>query len=200
MFLLGLGYLRSGAAAYPIFNEQMMEVICCFYGGVLVQEVHNRYNKQMQPKWMLECIILLIFSYASLQFFSHPLWETNHTGSILVYIFILPLIIIVSLTVPYIRKILCIPPLQYLGSISLDLYMWHVPVQVVFKIIESLTNWKINYGSISIWLFYSCLVIAVSCISHRLQPIIRHHYFSKTLITITLSDIAMITVKRRKSG
>jgi len=77
-----------------------------------------------------------------------------------------PAILLSALFLPWVAKVLSIRPLQWLGTISFAMYLWHIPVQLCFKLVESLGGFQFNYATKSLQIIYTVCVVAVSAFYH----------------------------------
>lgn len=79
-----------------------------------------------------------------------------------------PLMITAILLIPWLRKIFELPPFLWLGEISIPVYLWHMPVVCVVKIIEVYCLPQIDYSSYSVWVLYMLGVIGIAAIYHNI--------------------------------
>lgn len=79
-----------------------------------------------------------------------------------------PFMITAILLIPWLRKIFEMKPLLWLGEISIPVYLWHMPVVCVVKIIEVYCLPQMDYSSYSVWVLYMMGVIGVASIYHNI--------------------------------
>lgn len=72
-----------------------------------------------------------------------------------------PLFIICVVFIPWLNKVFSSRLMVFLGNISFELFIWHFPVQIMFKIIEIIYERHFDYTRIRTWLAYVCVVFAV---------------------------------------
>lgn len=78
-----------------------------------------------------------------------------------------PLLIISSCCVDIIENILSIRPLIWLSRISMDIFLWHFPVQLFIACISRAVGFSMNYGSVAFFGGYVLVVMLVSFFSNN---------------------------------
>ena len=143
----------------PIFNTQIARGISCFSIGVMLSYVwryKNEFNNQYLGRLLL---LLLIGGYTAIRY------NPYFTGD-MQQLFILgvgPAIILTSLFQKHLNFFLQNKFLVFLGSISLNIYLWHFPIQCTIKDLDLLFSLNIDFSSISTWSIYvtTTLVVAI---------------------------------------
>lgn len=166
-------YLQIGNI--PIINQYMMRGVSCFYAGVIIQEINEWLDEDRKRRFVSIALIFFVIFRLLLHLSpNHGWWENENNGRIALIILEWPLLILASINVSWFRKMLEIKPLQYMGKISMDVFLWHIPVQITIKTLDMIFELKINYGSISIWVIYIILVLLVSSISNVVSEKVKH--------------------------
>ena len=138
--------------------------LCCCYKYYLTQSVSKKTNTILNI-----CIITAILGLL-LILISFGLLSKEHRiiSRLIEMLLIFPLIIWLSVNCQPIYKLLSIKPLIFLGNISLDIYIWHFPVELLFKVSEHKFNLNLDYSSVTVWLCYCFTVLLAAYASNLL--------------------------------
>ncbi len=80
-----------------------------------------------------------------------------------------PAVLVMAIELKPFNVLLSSKPFAFLGKLSLYIFLFHFPVQLVIKIIEMAYDLDIDYGSPLVWLIYCGLVFVVSMLARRLD-------------------------------
>ena len=142
----------------PIFNTQIARGISCFSIGVMLSyawRYKDRFNYQYLGKILL---LLLIGGYIAIRY------NPYITGN-MQQLFILgigPVIILTSLFHKHLNIIFQNKIFVFLGSISLNIYLWHYPVQCAIKNLDLLFSLSLDFSSILTWSIYVATTLSIA--------------------------------------
>ena len=142
----------------PIFNTQIARGISCFSIGVMLSYVwrhKDKFNHQYLGRLLL---FLLIGGYIAIRY--NPYIAGNMQQ--LFILGIAPVIILTSLFHKHLNLIFQKKILVFLGSISLNIYLWHYPVQCAIKNLDVFFSLSLDFSSISAWSIYVATTLAVA--------------------------------------
>ena len=193
LFVLASVVLYRGGVSYPILNEYMMRGVSCFYAGVLLCELNDWLDAGKKEKLAMTLFILFLAFRLALHFMpDHSFWENERNGRMALILLEWPILIFASINLPWFRKVLEIRPLRYLGTISMDIFLWHIPVQITIKCVDKIFGLDINYGSLSVWALYIVMVLATAAASNAItKKIKREHYLLKGLAAIACCALVL---------
>ncbi len=192
--IIGSAFVYFDRVNYPIFNTFMMRGVSCFYIGVILCELNDRIAEESKKKSADLLLIFLVVFRCVLYFCDYySFWENESTGRMMLILFQWPILIFAAVNSPLFRKVLEIKPLRYMGEISMDIFLWHIPVQITIKTINVLLGLNLDYGSAYVWLVYCCLVLAVSVISHIVsKKITKHNYFLQGVVAFACCAVILV--------
>ena len=81
---------------------------------------------------------------------------------------IAPAVVLSILFVPVLSKLFSSLVFTYLGKHSLSIYLWHFPIQCLWKVVEALCEIEFNYSESIIWGLYIISVLVPVCIYDKL--------------------------------
>lgn len=142
----------------PIFNTQIARGISCFSIGVMLSyawRYKDRINYQYLGKIFL---LLLIGGYIAIRY-------NPHIAGNMQQLFILgigPVIILTSLFHKHLNLIFQNKIFTFLGSISLNIYLWHYPIQCAIKNLDLIFSLNLDYSSIISWSIYVTTTLVVA--------------------------------------
>ncbi len=73
-----------------------------------------------------------------------------------------PSILLAIVFVPCIKRVLEMQIFQTLTKLSMSIYMWHFPIQIIWKLLSTYNKLNINFLKNIIWILYVVSVIAFS--------------------------------------
>lgn len=193
IFIASMFFVYFKPCNLPILNSFMMRGVCCFYAGTLICELNDKisYEKKRTLAWT--SLIALIIGRLAMPFLGMNFWETQSKGQVGLILLQWPIILFAIINSKTARKFMEIKPLVFLGTISMDVFLWHIPVQISIEIVDKIFDLDIDYGSEWVWLVYIILTFAVSIGSHYLfKTIKQHHYFIEFSSAIVCCVLAYI--------
>lgn len=159
--ILGAVILISGWN-YPVFNALVARGLLCFSIGVILAFLYQ-HEKLFNTKLVgYLCFIVLLGCYG-LYRIKPPFVGDMH---MLFILFICPMIILCTLFVPWLNKLLSLKVFTYLGSLSMQIYLFHFPVQCAIYNSDICWNLGLNYSSREVWILYFTATILV-CILYK---------------------------------
>lgn len=157
--VLSIALLLSGINK-PIINGLVGRGGACFSIGVLLYGLNEARAKLRTNTISFILGLLVVGFYLIYRFADRFMGNTRMTFILLVS----PAIILLSLWVPVIKRVLSIKLLVILGKLSINIYLFHFPVQCMFKILEVYSGKTIDYSSYVIWGAYVISTIAFSVV------------------------------------
>ena len=146
-----------------------MRGVSCFFAGVFICELDDYYVDEKKKSSFAVGTLFLIIAFRILAHCHYGgIWSNEKQGQLILILLEFPLIIIAAIHIVWLRKFLEFGVLRTLGSLSMDIYLWHIPVQVAIKIIDRLFSLNLNYGSVIVWVFYIITVLLAAILSHRI--------------------------------
>lgn len=185
IFVTSMFFVYFKPCNLPILNLFMMRGISCFYAGTLICELNDRIPCEKKSLLSSMSLIGLVIGRVAMPFLGLNFWETQAKGQIGLILLQWPIILFAVINFKSMRKIMEIKPLVFLGKISMDIFLWHIPVQLLIKTVDAMLDLNINYSSVSVWLLYIALTFVVSIVSYYLfKKIRKHRYFIKFAVAI----------------
>lgn len=169
----------------PFLNGYIMRGVACFYAGVLLCEINDYLPQEQKEQFAWKSLCALVVFRAALHFSPYSFWDNERYGQIGLIVLQWPILIFAAINWRRFRTVLEVKPLLYLGKISMDVYLWHIPVQITIKSLDSMLGLSINYGSKVIWVIYIAATMAVANMSHYLfSKAKKQHYFLKAAVAL----------------
>ncbi len=169
-FLLG-GLILFAGWNLPVANELTARGLLCFSVGVILYYIYR--NRERLP-WKLIGVMSFLLCIGIYVFVRLRGWEA--VGNVRMQ-FILstgPLLILSLLFFKPLNLVVGSKPFAWLGSISMDIYLLHFPVQCAIRVMDLHFNWQLDYASISVWLVYGIAVLLVATINRKcISPLFR---------------------------
>lgn len=163
--LLGT-YILSGGINYPtIMNSLIARGLICFSVGVVLYGIYEKrtlFNSCLMGYILLGIAAGIVFSW---YFVGEAI-----LGNVQ-WVFILgvwPEVILAALFIPWLNRLLQWKPFLLLGSLSLDIYLIHFPIQCGIRILDISCNLQLDYSSKIIWLLYALSVIVASLLYEKI--------------------------------
>ena len=147
----------------------MLRGVVCFYSGVIVCELNECLDNSQKNKYAMSLFLGLIIFRFAIHFSSYSFWDQERNGQFMLIILEWPIVVFSAINNKLFRKILEFKPLEYLGKISMDIFLWHIPVQISFKTINALLDLNIDFGSRRIWLKYVIAVCSIADLANVLS-------------------------------
>lgn len=182
---------------YPILNMFMMRGVSCFYAGVLICELNDWLDKSVKEKLSITAFILFVLFRIVIHFSTDfSFWENEDMGRMALILLEWPILIFTSINLSWLRRVLEIGIFKFLGAISMDVFLWHIPIQISIKSVDEIFGLNINYGSKWIWGMYALLVLGVSVVSNFVsKKENKKHYLIKGIVAIMCCVIALMVLK-----
>ncbi len=151
--------------SYPVINTLIGRGLLCFPIGVMIAVLwlHNslKYRNIIGAAALTLAIAVYIFLRRT-----DPLMPFRTQ---MIYTFALaPLIILAALYFKPLNRLLATSPVQYLGKLSLPVYLLHFFVQCVFDMTRRYFELDLNYSSRKVWLLYVASVLLVAALYYEL--------------------------------
>ena len=148
-----------------LINNQLSRGFICFSIGVILSFVYE--NKD---KFNYKLIGVLLFSFLVFTYYMMRTYDLKYTGEITQFIKygIAPFTILCILLFKPLNKLFSIKPLTTLGNISLEIYLFHFPIQCLIKLLDHYFNLCLDYTTKPVWIIYVLLTILIAFIYNRL--------------------------------
>ena len=165
LILLGYTFEKSNwnGNTFTLINANIGRGMIAFFTGSLLYFLllclYNCTEKIKVMMFALLVFICCVFYVGRAEVWSHGDWWYMLTGFVFL---IYPILIYLITSVNFLRKILMLRPLQYLGSISFTIYMCHYPVQLLLDSVNQIAKMGLNCHSNKVWILYCILVTVVS--------------------------------------
>ena len=163
---------------YPIFNNLIGRGILCFSIGVGLVKIYEEREKFNSRLLGYICMIALVAIYLGYRIKGSEILGNLQMAFILG---IGPMIILSAILVPWLNKLLSLKSIVYIGTLSIDIYLFHFPVQCLIGIIDKYANLQLNY-SWKVWVVYVAVTLIVSVlyksfISRKYEKILKRVIF-----------------------
>ena len=147
--------------SYPVFNSLIGRGLLCFSIGIWLTKIYEKREVIKSQLLGYVCFATLVALYILFRLKGSRIFGNLQMAFILG---IAPMMIISSIFVPWLNKFLSLKPLVYLGSLSINIYLFHFPVQCIIEIMNRYANMQLNYSSKKVWLMYVALTLIVSAV------------------------------------
>lgn len=158
--ICGCALWVSGMYA-PIFNGQIAQGVSCFFIGAFLAKI----TQVCKAKLGYISIVCVLASWLLLRVFGIEIIGENIV--LMTTVWFAPLTVLAVLYVPWLRSFFEWRAFQYFGKISIDIYLWHFPIQCLIKIIDIYFNLHINYSCKETWILYALCVLFVSAVYEK---------------------------------
>jgi peptidoglycan/LPS O-acetylase OafA/YrhL len=159
-------YILNREFYYPVVNAFMARGIGSFFIGVLLKELYEKLDENYYKKiYGVAAVCAVIVLFAALL---NQVHMSMGAGMQTIFMMFLSIAFVwIALTLKPFKIFLSTKPLIWLGKISMDVYLWHIPVQLIIKNIDSCFGLNLNYGSKLVWIIYIALVLAIATVSNK---------------------------------
>ena len=130
----------------------------CFFAGVLLNELlkHN-FNKRLISELGI-LLTVILFMPAHKQGMEKVFGNLRYSFSFIIF----PVLIMAVMELKILQKILSIPPILYLGKLSMSFYLLHIPV---FRIIKWLSAYRGGIIKPSMPITYAVILLITLIVS-----------------------------------
>lgn len=155
----------------PLLNSLVGRGISCFFIGVLLEVAYERCLLVGR-----ELILYILFGIAAVCVgafhFGPEKSELVGNVQMLTILFIGPGLILSALQLKWLRTLLALRPLAYLGKLSIGIYLVHFPVQCLMRVVDVAADLQLDYSSTLVWLVYVLITIAFAATAMKLTDIL----------------------------
>ncbi len=148
----------------PVLNPLMGRGFACFFLGAVLGKLYQNKEKLHSQRIGYVSLFGLITIWILIRYRGY---EVLGNLQMAVILGIAPALVLSILFVPWLSKIFAIRPLRYLGKLSYGIYLWHFPIQCVWKIFDVYFGLEINFSARSIWLTYALSVLLVAMVYEK---------------------------------
>lgn len=184
LVLVGLSFIIVGSDG-PLFNTLTGRGLSCFSIGVLISGLVFHGESLDRKRIGYCCLIALLGCYVLF-----AVKGSARFGNLqLAYIIgLAPMVVVSSITIPWVGKLLSIKPFLELGKLSISIYLLHFPVQLTMRCVEVYGGVTFDYQSVLVWLVYAFVVLAVAelytrVIRKKFEPWLLSLFVSKNDLT-----------------
>ncbi len=149
----------------PVLNPLMGRGLSCFSIGVLLYGIYERRDRFESRKVGYMLMLLPLSAYVLLR-----CGKGKYAGDLqmLTILGIAPAVVYGLLVVPAVKLFFSWKPFVWLGKISMAVYLFHFPIQCLFKATQLYLYDHIDYTSLIIWMSYVILTLILSALYERL--------------------------------
>lgn len=177
VFFAAIIFMYLNRFNLPILNMFVMRGVACFYGGVLICELNDRIDCKKKEKFALGSFIILIVFRICLAVMPYGFWDNESYGQLCLILFQWPIVLFAVINCKGIKRVLEIKPLQFLGRISMNIFLWHIPIQIIIKIADKVGHIAIDYSSVVLLGIYIIAVLLISVVSDYIGQKGKRNYF-----------------------
>ena len=165
MVVLGLSILLGGTLSGPFLYENSARGYYCFFLGCLLCDYYNikksdkRFCQRVSWIAMSSMIIFLLAS------FHYGRIAALGNSQIIWGAFFCPSLIWCALNLEFVKKLLLLRPLQFLGKLSLHIYFWHFNCYFFLRIISEIVQIRQYYSQPLFWGIAILFIIVISYFS-----------------------------------
>ncbi|MCH5195608.1 MAG: acyltransferase [Oscillospiraceae bacterium] len=147
----------------PFFNSYIARGLLSFFIGCAIAKfniISKSFNSRLKNFIGYTALVSLVSVWVLSRIFGY---ETV-LGNILMYVPIVftPLLMLSIICLDWLKRILSIKPLLYLGRVSMSLYLIHHPLMNLIMYLNTKFALNINYSFELIWLGYMIIMIKLS--------------------------------------
>lgn len=175
--ILGMIIYISGISA-PVWNVEIGEGMCAFFVGATLTHVEIWLNKIQNSirggVISYGLLALAVVPYILARMFGYDCWGDI---ALTIMIGVVPNAFLAVRRISWLRAILGCRFFCWLGKISIHIYLWHIPVQCLIKILEYILGIQISYGSRLVWMGVAGVTISVAALSYYLGKCLKDKLF-----------------------
>lgn len=148
----------------PLLNPLMGRGFACFFLGAVLAKLYQNKDKLYSQRIGYICLFFLIVTLVLIRYRGY---EVLGNLQMAVILGIAPALVLSVLFIPWLDKIFSLKPLRYLGKLSFSIYLWHFPIQCVWKIFDAYLGLAINFSARIIWISYAVSVLLVAAVYEK---------------------------------
>lgn len=193
------GAILYGGMNYPIINSPMARGVAAFFVGVLLNEFETKWENESKAK-IADRISIILMGIGLILIVSpfniEQLFENDVSFQLSLIIVFFPMVIVSAINCVWLRRFLEIKPLKIIGTVSLEVYLLHTPVQITIKTIDKLLGLHIDYLKIYMWIGYITItMLVVMVVKHFSDQLNERKYFRETLVATIICCVLFVAIK-----
>ena len=147
-----------------IINTLLFRGLMCFFIGVILQII---YEKRQNFNYKFIGVISFVFVVFSTVLIR--IYGAGVAGNLQLFVILGfgPLLIFSVLTVKFLNKFLSLKPFLFLGNISISIYLFHFPIQCLFRIVDHYLNLNLNYSTKYVWASYVFITLLIAFLYNK---------------------------------
>ena len=149
----------------PVINSLIGRGVSCFFLGSLLAKLYENRHRVFTLRIGIISVFFLVIVWGLTKHFGISVLGDFQLAVILG---IAPAVVLSILFVPVLSKLFSSLVFTYLGKHSLSIYLWHFPIQCLWKVVEALCEIEFNYSESIIWGLYIISVLVPVCIYDKL--------------------------------
>lgn len=144
---------------FVIINDLLFRALMCFFIGVILQIIYEKRNMFNYRLIGILSLTFVVFSMILIRFYGA---EVAGNLQMFVILGFGPLMIFGILNVKFLNKFLALKPFLFLGNISIGVYLFHFPIQCLFRIADYFLKLNLDYSTVYVWLSYCLITLIIS--------------------------------------
>ncbi|SEK21937.1 Peptidoglycan/LPS O-acetylase OafA/YrhL, contains acyltransferase and SGNH-hydrolase domains [Pseudobutyrivibrio ruminis] len=193
------GAIIYGGLNYPIINSPMARGVAAFFVGVLLNEFETKWEDESKAK-IADRISIILMGIGLILIVSplniERLFENDVSFQLSLIIVFFPMLIVSAINCVWLRRFLEIKPLKIIGTVSLEVYLLHTPVQITIKTIDKLLGLHIDYLNIYMWIGYITItMLIVMVVKHFSGRLNKRNYFRDTLVATIFFCVILVAIR-----
>ena len=173
--------LLNGLIAPGTANDIVRTIIgfCC---GIALHRVHSHWSPRIKPNRGVADGLAIAAAAAFLCY--NPEGELARLLHLVVVVICFPALIVGAIHGRIVQRVLTLPPLVYLGTISYSIYLVHFPLQLVSHLASVAFLIQMPYDSQFFLMGFFLAVIGLASVAYRLIEVPGKKAFAKAPIPI----------------
>lgn len=148
----------------PIFNSLLGRGLACFFIGALLAKLYQNRERIYSQRIGYLCFLFLVVTWILIRYKGYGVLGDLQMA---VIFGIAPALVLSILLIPWLNNLFSLRPLTYLGKLSFNIYLWHFPIQCVWKIFDVYFGLEINFSARIIWISYAVSVLLVAAVYEK---------------------------------
>jgi len=154
----------NGTRAFSWLSNDVVRTAAGFFAGVFSERVYARWlTTKSSIFYDLGAIAVIIWTMIYLA--SQSLWCI--AGDVSLCLLAFPALLLSVMLSRFVKRILQLRPLVYLGVISYSIYLVHFPLQLAFHIAQVSSLVSPNYASDWVFIAFIAAVVALASVTYR---------------------------------